>query len=442
MKIMSNIDLMRNQIMNGIVQNVTSDPTTKLKQGWLIYNTVDDKLKFYNGTQWVAIGTGGGGSTIDIDTSIDEHSTNADAAGAKAVYDFVTDEMSDIRGVTNGKVLRTNASTGDVEGVDVDGTVTENSANLITSGAVFSAISSAVSAFDAMKFKGTVNATGVITSTDTALNNKNITTLTEYKNGWTFKASAAIPTSVLGTDKPAEAGDMIIICGNLSSYDATKVSIVQGNTDGVVIGPSSATDETIAVFDGATGKAIKASIITKTQLEGIFTSLIAFEAANDADDVYLTSSNVADNTIVKPGQTVSATLKSTGVTAATYGDNSGNVSGEVDDQDTFVIPKFTVDAKGRLTSAGEKTIKLNLGAKGTITRKTNPALQADLDAVVTWTIDDIALSSYPSVNIYETSSGELVLTDVQVDIANDEIDIIFKNSANLTAGIYTAVIVS
>lgn len=441
MKVMTNLDLMRNQIMNGIVQNVTTDPTTKLKQGWLIYNTVDDKLKFYNGTQWVAIGTGGGGSTIDIDTSIDEHSTNADAAGAKAVYDFVTGEMSDIRGVTNGKVLKV-GSNGDVEGIEIDSAVTENSTKLITSGLVFAAIQSAVSAFDAMKFKGTVNATGVITSTDTALNNKNITSLTEYKNGWTFKASAAIPTSVLGTDKPAEAGDMIIICGNLSSYDATKVSIVQGNTDGVVIGPASATDETIAVYDGATGKAIKASIITKTQLEGLFTSLITFEAANSASDVYLTSSNVADPTIAKPGQTVSATLKDTGVTADTYGDNSGNASGEVDDQDTFVIPKFTVDSKGRLTSAGEKTIKLNLGAKGTITRKTNPVLQADLDAVVTWTIDDIALSAYPSVTIYETSSGELVITDVQVDLANDEIDIIFKNSANLTAGIYTAVVVS
>lgn len=440
MKMMTNLDMMRNQIMNGVVQNVTTDPTTKLKQGWLIYNTVDDKLKFYNGTQWVSIGTGGGAS-IDIDTSIDEHSTNADAAGAKAVYDFVTGEMQDIRSVTNGKVLKV-GSNGDVEGIEIDSAVTENSTKLITSGLVFAAIQSAVSAFDAMKFKGTVNAAGVITSTDTALNNKNITTLTEYKNGWTFKASATIPTSVLGTDKPAETGDMIIICGNLNAYDATKVSIIQGNVDGVVVGPASATDETIAIYDGVSGKSIKASIITKTQLEGLFTDLIDLEAANDADDVYLTSSNVADNTIVKPGQTISAKLKTTGVTADTYGDNSGNASGEVDDNDTFVIPKFTVDAKGRITSAGEKTITLKLGSKGTITRKTNPAISADLDAVVTWVIDDIALSAYPSVQVYETSSGELVLTDVEVDLSDDEISIIFRNSANLTAGLYTAVIVS
>lgn len=442
MKMMTNLDMMRNQIMNGVVQNVTSDPTTKLKQGWLIYNVNDDKLKFYNGTQWVSIGTGGGGASIDIDTSIDEHSTNADAAGAKAVYDFVTDEMSDIRGVANGKILGTNLSTGAVEGVTVDSAVTEDSGNLITSGAVFDAIEAAISTFDSMKFKGTVNAAGVITSTDTALNNKNITTLTEYKNGWTFKASAAIPTSVLGTDKPAEAGDMIIICGNLNAYDATKVAIIQGNVDGVVIGPASATNETIAIYDGTTGKLLKASVITKTQLEGLFDELINFQAANDATDVYLTSSNVSDNTVAKPGQTVTANLKDTGVTSGTYGDNTDNVSGEVDDQDTFVIPKFTVDSKGRITSAGQKTITLNLEAKGTITRKTNPAISADLDAVVTWVIDDIALSAYPSVQVYETSSGELVLTDVEVDLSEDEISIIFRNSASLTAGLYTAVIVS
>lgn len=350
--------------------------------------------------------------------------------------------MSDIRGVANGKILGTNLSTGAVEGVTVDSAVTEDSGNLITSGAVFDAIEAAISTFDSMKFKGTVNAAGVITSTDTALNNKNITTLTEYKNGWTFKASAAIPTSVLGTDKPAEAGDMIIICGNLNAYDATKVAIIQGNVDGVVIGPASATNETIAIYDGTTGKLLKASVITKTQLEGLFDELINFQAANDATDVYLTSSNVSDNTVAKPGQTVTANLKDTGVTSGTYGDNTDNVSGEVDDQDTFVIPKFTVDSKGRITSAGQKTITLNLEAKGTITRKTNPAISADLDAVVTWVIDDIALSAYPSVQVYETSSGELVLTDVEVDLSEDEISIIFRNSASLTAGLYTAVIVS
>lgn len=441
MKVMTNLDLLRNQLINGVIQQVSADPTTKLKAGWIIFNTDEAKLKYYNGEEWVAIGSGGGG-TVDIATTITNTSTNAKAAGAKAVYDFVTDEMSDIRAVANGLVLMTDDTTGEVVGITVDTTVTEDSANLITSGAVYTAISDAVSTMDAMKFKGTVAADGTITSTDTDIDGLNITALTTYKNGWTFKATATIPTSVTSLDKPVEPGDMIIVCADMNAYDETKIAVIQTNLDGVVIGPASATDETIAVYDGVTGKAIKASVITKTQLEGLFDELINLEAQANATDVYLTSSNNADATVVKPGQTMSAKLKSTGVTADEYGSNVGIVDGKVDDGDSFTIPKFTVDAKGRLTAAANQTITLDLGSKGNIARKTNPALTADANDVCEWVIDDIALEALPSVNLYVTSTGEMVLADVTADVTNDEITITFRNTADISAGTYTAVVVS
>lgn len=442
MKVLTNLDLVKNQLLNGVIQKVAADPTTKLAAGWIIYNTDEAKLKYYNGEEWVTIGSGGGGS-VDIATTITAASTNAKAAGAKAVYDFVTDNLADIRAVAGGKVLLVDTTSGEVVGIDIDSTVTEDSENLVTSGAVFTALQDAISTVDAMKFKGTLAADATITSTDTSINNRKLTELTDIKNGWTFKAAASIPASVLTTDKPIEPGDMVIACGNMSTYDATKIAVIQMNLDGVVTGPDSATDETIAVFNGITGKIIKASTVTKTQLEALFTSLIELEAAADADDVVLSSSNASDSTVVKPGQTVSATLKDTGVTADTYGDNSGIVGSTLDDKDSFTIPQFTVDAKGRMTAAEDKVITLNLASKGNIYRKSNPALIADSNDDCTWVIDDIALevNQYPQVSIYEVNTNELVLTDVSVDFTNEEITIGFKGTGDISSGKYVAVLV-
>ena len=442
-KILTNLDLIKNQLINCIIQKVAVDPTTKLAAGWIIFNTDEAKLKYYNGEEWVTIGSDGG-SSVDIATEIDSTSTNSEAAGAKAVYDFVTENLADIRAVANGDVLIVDSTTGEIIGISVDTVVTEDSVNLITSGAVFTALQEAMSTVDAMKFKGTLAADGTITSTDTNINNKKLTTLTNIKNGWTFKAAAAIDADVLGIDdKPIEVGDMVIACGNMAAYDATKFSVIQMNLDGVVIGPASSNDETIVVFNGVTGKAVKASTVTKTQLEALFTSLISLQGASAATDVVLSSSNTSDPTTVKPGQTIQATLKTTGVTANTYGDNSANTAGTIDDQDSFTIPQFTVDAKGRMTAAADKVITLNLTSKGNIYRKSNPALTADANNNCSWVIDDITLeaSQYPSVNLYNVNTGEMVLADISVDFADEEITISFKNTGDISAGTYVAVIV-
>ena len=301
MKVLTNLDLIKNQLLNCVIQKVAADPTTKLAAGWIIYNTTDNVIKFYNGEEWKEIGAGGGGS-ITIDTEITDESTNDNAAGSKAVYDFVTQILTTV---------------------------------------------------DAMKFKGTVAANGTITSTDTTVNNKKINELTNIKNGWTFKAAEAIPTTVLGTNKPAEIGDVIIMCGNMTTYDASKVTIVQTNIDGAVTGPDSSVNETVPVFDGTSGKIIKGTTITKEQLESV-------------------------------------------------------------------------------------------SSKSSIYRKNNPSLEAASgDNFVTWTISDITLdqNSWPSVNIYETSTGELNISDVKIDLANSTIEITFKNVTIMPANTYVAVVV-
>ena len=145
MKALTNLDLVKNQLLNCVIQNVAVDPTTKLIAGWIIFNADEAKLKYYNGEEWVPVGSGGGGGSTPIATEITESSTNAKAAGAKAVYDFVTENFEDIRAVQGGMILLVDKDTGAVTGIPVDSSATEDSANLITSGAVFAALQQAIS---------------------------------------------------------------------------------------------------------------------------------------------------------------------------------------------------------------------------------------------------------------------------------------------------------
>lgn len=147
MKVLTDINMNNNEITQVIIHNVSSDPTVSAKNaGMIIFNTTDKKLKYYNGSEWVTIGTGSGG-TITIDTSLSDSSTNSNAAGSKAVVDYVKNSTKDfnsivnaIKAVNNGEVLKSNSSTGAIIGIKIDETVKENSENLISSGAVFKAI--------------------------------------------------------------------------------------------------------------------------------------------------------------------------------------------------------------------------------------------------------------------------------------------------------------
>lgn len=107
-----------------------------------------------------------------------------------------------------------------------------------------------LAANDAMIFKGTIGAAGTITTA--AFN-----ALATYNAGWTYRVIDAAQT-IRGV--VCEIGDLVTVivdrtgAGNLNS----DFTVFQTNIDGAVVGPASATDNYPALFNGASGKLIKA----------------------------------------------------------------------------------------------------------------------------------------------------------------------------------------
>ena len=368
MKILANLDLVKNQLLNAIAQNVATDPTEGLVEGWVIYNTTDHVFKYYNGTAWVPLTEA---ATVTVETSINDQSTNDNPVGPAAVYDFTTDPANWSTG-TDGQVLVVDGTS--VTGVSIDSTPSEDSTNLVTSGGVKAAIdavtfdptgtardgqvmavsvttdpetseetktvvgksidespiadsnnlitsggvkaaidaidptggvangqlltsvvttdpdsgevtsrtvagtvidqtvdangtgvpttaavAAAVAAIQSMEFIGTVGSDGTVTSADTDIDGQVLMDLTNFKKGWTFVVSGTLPAATSGFAQTLNAGDMIITLANDPAFTVSNFSLVVKNMDGVVMGPSSATNGNIALFDGATGTLIKDS---------------------------------------------------------------------------------------------------------------------------------------------------------------------------------------
>ena len=51
-RFVTNLDLVENQILKGRFQEVATDPTVGTFKGWIVYNTTEDTLKYYDGSAW------------------------------------------------------------------------------------------------------------------------------------------------------------------------------------------------------------------------------------------------------------------------------------------------------------------------------------------------------------------------------------------------------
>lgn len=156
-----------------------------------------------------------------------------------------------------GEVLIGNG-TDAVETKKIDSTVTENSSNLITSGAVKTAIDDILGASNAMVFKG------VLIVGDTL-------DKSAYSAGWTYRVNEAgwitsagklVSTKPSGSSIHVEVGDLIIAISDATtsqssqpSYQSSHWTVAQANIDGAVTASDVLTNNTLIL--GADGQAIK-----------------------------------------------------------------------------------------------------------------------------------------------------------------------------------------
>lgn len=127
MKIFANLDMNKNQLLNPVLQNLATDPSSPVK-GQAYFNTVNGKMRTYNGSTWDEYGTGstmtgadivtainGSASKIDDDnlsTGVNSAVTNNHTHTNKALLDAFTPELNVLLGDAINKKHDQNTDTG------------------------------------------------------------------------------------------------------------------------------------------------------------------------------------------------------------------------------------------------------------------------------------------------------------------------------------------
>ena len=168
---------------------------------------------------------------------------------------------------------------------------------------------------DALVFKGTIDGENPLPTAN-------------YEVGHTYRVNEA------GTyaGQECEQGDLIICIADALSTNTPHWTVAQTNIDGAVIGPASAVNNHVAIFNGVNGKVIKDSGFTigkSVPSDAEFTdthyTTHLYAGTGTAQNAATTNGNtkltIADNTTVRN----SVTIKGTGATSV-VSDGSGNIT--------------------------------------------------------------------------------------------------------------------
>lgn len=153
MKILSNIDLAKNQLQNAVIQPLASAPSSPV-EGQIYYNTTDDTIYVWANGAWLDLGVQGGSGATDLSQSLSattvavNSSTGADitiAAADNTNAGVMTSAMqvklagiealADVTDATNvdaaGAVMNSDTSTASMSFVIDEDTMSSNSATKV-----------------------------------------------------------------------------------------------------------------------------------------------------------------------------------------------------------------------------------------------------------------------------------------------------------------------
>lgn len=397
------------EIQNFLAHNLATAPTGV--KGKLYYNTGDNKLYYYNGSSWVALtantnvakttttpkmdGTAAIGSETKYAAGDHVHPTDTSrvptsrTVNGKALSSNITIVASDIADV--GHVGSNSTLADDINGIyditddlgssaykEYTNSVTSGSADLVTSGAV----ATAIAAVDAMRFKGTIGTGGTVTTLPTS----------GVKVGDTYR----VITAGTYASQTCEVGDLIIATATTPTW-----TVAQTNIDGAITSISgtspisvsgSGSSRTVSISAASTSAAGSMSAADKSKLDGI-----AAGAQVNPTFTAVTGKPTGNQT---PGFgstfTISQILQA--------------ASGQITATDrTVKIPNATATTSAAgLMSAADKTALNNLTSAPFVESAGDTLTAGQLSKTISLDSDQIPIS----LKAYDNSGNE-VIVDVQ-----------------------------
>ena len=347
------------------------------------------------------------------------------------ILDGVTVTASDINSVTDkieltdlsiasasANYLTYNNTTGEF-GANVDTTVTASSTNLVTSGAVESAIAAAI--VGGVTYKGTWDITSATDFSGITL---------PVKKGYLYYVVGTGPKTIGGIEW--NAGDYLLVNDDVAAGGSLTGKVEKiDNTEAADIVRTDATQTITNKTIDADDNTISDLTTTNFKSGVIVTSVgTTSTASNDSIATELAVANAIDDFI-----TASSTDTLTNKTIDADDNTVENL--ELDNMKSGVV-QTTVRSVSSATDtsvATEKAVATGLSVKVEKLTATNPALTATA-GVCTWTITNTLGSADVQVNVYQSG----VQVGAAITVSSSTITIAFNSATDIAAETFTAVV--
>ena len=347
------------------------------------------------------------------------------------IMDGVTVTASDINSVTDkieltdlsiasasANYLTYDNTTGEF-GANVDTTVTASSTNLVTSGAVESAIAAAI--VGGVTYKGTWDITSATDFSGITL---------PVKKGYLYYVVGTGPKTIGGIEW--NAGDYLLVNDDVAAGGSLTGKVEKiDNTEAADIVRTNATQTLTNKTIDADDNTIS-DLTTSNLKSGVLQTTV--RAASSASDTALASEKAIASAIA---DFITASSTNTLTNKTIDADDNTVENLELDNMKSGVV-QTTVRSVSSATDtsvATEKAVATGLSVKVEKLTATNPALTATA-GVCTWTITNTLGSADVQVNVYQSG----VQVGAAITVSSSTITIAFNSATDIAAETFTAVV--